>query len=453
MENSFKSRIIRLFLYKMESSALTVPFCVVLSLLSQVAWSADSIGTLGSVLGKAQIDRSGKIIPATKGMEIFATDRLITAEKAAVKIQFTDGGNIIAFENSNLKIEEYKVQLSGNSTTIKSAIDIAKGKVRFFVKPNPNGVSDVKFKTANAIMGIRGTSGAIAVEGGKTTAGLFTGSAEMSTPGGAKAMLAPNQQISASAGDRSLKVEPLSQSMTNMNAAAKTVDPGSGNEEKSGSKDEKKSDGKKSDDKKSDSLKKDDQKSTDDKKSDQTEKKSSGNSQTTKSQDKSSGNDLNSAKEDGAKPSPISASRSGDSDSAGPSKVEQPSVLSSDGAPEPSKIERKNVFSPDGSQGVIVKDDKLSAISSNSGGGFAAKTDVSKTASSGSGAEAAPIPQTQVLSVPTVNTDILKQIQEVQNTQSSNKIIENQVTEAVKQAEIPQKKTVKIRIDIPSIPQ
>ena len=419
MEKSFKSRIFLLFLNKMESSALTVPLCVTCSLLSHVAWSADSIGTLGSVLGKAQIDRIGKIIPAAKGMEIFATDRLITSEKAAVKIQFRDGGNIIAFENSNLKIEEYKVQLSGNSTTIKSAIDIAKGKVRFFVKPNPNGVSDVKFKTANAIMGIRGTSGAIAVEGGKTTAGLFTGSAEMSTPGGAKAMLAPNQQISASAGDRSLKVEPLSQSMTNMNAAAKTVDPGSGNDEKAGSKDDKKSDDKKSDDKKSDSVKKDDQKS----------------------------------KEDGAKPAPISASRGGDSDSAGTSKVEQPSVLSSDNAPEPSKIERKNVFSPDGSQGVIVKDDKLSAISSNSGGGFAAKTDVSKTASSGSGAEAAPIPQNQVVSVPTVNTDILKQIQEIQNTQSSNKVIENQVTEAVKQAEIPQKKTVKIRIDIPPVPQ
>ena len=439
MEKSFKSRIFLLFLNKMESSALTVPLCVTCSLLSHVAWSADSIGTLGSVLGKAQIDRIGKIIPAAKGMEIFATDRLITSEKAAVKIQFRDGGNIIAFENSNLKIEEYKVQLSGNSTTIKSAIDIAKGKVRFFVKPNPNGVSDVKFKTANAIMGIRGTSGAIAVEGGKTTAGLFTGSAEMSTPGGAKAMLAPNQQISASAGDRSLKVEPLSQSMTNMNAAAKTVDPGSGNDEKAGSKDDKKSDDKKSDDKKSDDKKSDDKKS-DDKKS--TDKKSD----SVKKDDQKS-------KDDGAKPAPISASRGGDSDGAGSSKVEQPSVLGSDNAPEPSKIERKNVFSPDGSQGVIVKDDKLSAISSNSGGGFAAKTDVSKTASSGSGAEAAPIPQTQVLSVPTVNTDILKQIPEVQNTQSNNKVIENQVTEAVKQAEIPQKKTVKIRIDIPPVPQ
>lgn len=180
---------------------LTVAVTFLMILLAFGAGSAlaatEAIGTLGAIVGKAVIKRGNEAIPAKKGMEIFETDRLQTEARTVVKISFTDGSSFMAFQDSELSISEYKVKAGGgDSMTVKSALDIAKGKVRFFVKPQPKGSVDVKFKTANAVMGIRGTSGLIdASQPGKTQLVLLTGKVEVSNPRvpGARVMVRPNE--------------------------------------------------------------------------------------------------------------------------------------------------------------------------------------------------------------------------------------------------------------------
>jgi hypothetical protein len=140
------------------------------------------VGKLGALIGKAFVVRDGQRLPAKKGMEIFSSDALVTEPKAVVKIQFTDGGNFMAFENSNVTIEEYNVKRQGDKLSLKSAFDIAQGKVRFFVKPGENRNNDSTFKTKNAVMGIRGTSGYIDARGGKTQLVVTTGKVQVSNP-------------------------------------------------------------------------------------------------------------------------------------------------------------------------------------------------------------------------------------------------------------------------------
>jgi FecR protein len=141
------------------------------------------IGNVGSLLGQATIFRNNKPLPVQKGMEVYPNDTLTTESNAAVKLTFTDGGTFMAFEKASVKISEYALKKEAGVTSLKSAFEIAKGKVRFFVKPDTNKKIDAKYKTSNAVMGIRGTSGFIdATNPEKTKLFVLTGKVEVSNP-------------------------------------------------------------------------------------------------------------------------------------------------------------------------------------------------------------------------------------------------------------------------------
>lgn len=170
---------------------------------SETAWAKSAVGKLGALIGKAHIVRDGAKIPAKKGMEVFATDALVTEPKAVVKIEFTDGGMFMAFENSSVTIEEYDVKRQGDKLSLKSAFDIAKGKVRFFVKPGENRQNDATYKTKNAVMGIRGTSGFIETSGDKTQLVVTTGKVEVKNPiNPAQSVLVPANHVTEVLGNR-----------------------------------------------------------------------------------------------------------------------------------------------------------------------------------------------------------------------------------------------------------
>jgi hypothetical protein len=238
-----------------------------------------SIGKLGNIIGKAEIVRGGKNISAAKGMDVFTTDVLVTSPKTAVKIQFIDGSTFMAFENASIKIEEYKVQANGNSVSLKSAINVVKGKVRFFVKPKPNGSNDSTFKTPNAVMGIRGTSGFIDTTiPGKTQLVVLTGKVEIRNPQAPQipVMVGANQMTDVVGRQNpTLPKEAPASLLSNLNSDATNVDQGrppaqgsdSQKESGDGKGEEKKDDSKKDDSKKEES-KQDDSKKDDAKKDD-----------------------------------------------------------------------------------------------------------------------------------------------------------------------------------------
>ncbi|WP_186644932.1 FecR family protein [Fluviispira vulneris] len=145
--------------------------------------SLESIGKLANIIGKAEILRAGKNIPAEKNMQIFETDIVTTFEKTAIKIEFNDGSYLMAFQDSKIKLAEYNIKAKeNNANDLKSAIEVAKGKIRFFVKPQEDGKVDAKFKTSNSVMGIRGTSGYIDTSAiGNTQILVTSGSVEVTS--------------------------------------------------------------------------------------------------------------------------------------------------------------------------------------------------------------------------------------------------------------------------------
>lgn len=199
------------------------------------------IGKLDNIIGEVAVIRAGKTLATKdvkKGMPVYATDRLITKGKATAKITFLEGtkesGSFIAFENSDFKIEEYKSQKEGDKVSLKSAFDIAKGKVRFFVKPEANKKIDAKYKTKNAVMGIRGTSGVIdATDPNKTQLVVMTGKVEVSNPlDPSKSVMVPaNQMTSVDAGKPPAPPKPAGDLILKLNSETNAVDPGASSKE------------------------------------------------------------------------------------------------------------------------------------------------------------------------------------------------------------------------------
>ena len=120
-------KLIRLILLYLCFATFVFPF-------SCFAQTSEGIGKLTNVIGKVEVIRSGKTLTAEKDFVLQEIDEVVTFDKTAIKITFNDGSNLMAFQNARLKLAEYKVKAKAeNVNDVKSAIDIVKGKVRFFV--------------------------------------------------------------------------------------------------------------------------------------------------------------------------------------------------------------------------------------------------------------------------------------------------------------------------------
>jgi tetratricopeptide (TPR) repeat protein len=118
---------------------------------------AAPIAELASATGKVSVLRSGEKISGSRGMKLFASDQLMTGSNSAAKILFADGSNFVVMQESSIEVEAYWTEAHAAKTTINSVFNVVRGKARFFFKPRDGG-HEGTVKTANAIMGVRGTS-------------------------------------------------------------------------------------------------------------------------------------------------------------------------------------------------------------------------------------------------------------------------------------------------------
>ncbi|MGY3805372.1 FecR family protein [Pigmentibacter ruber] len=161
---------------------LTLFFCIFLFLKAAFA-TDDEVGKIENIVGKAEFIVGKETVPVKRGDLIHPTDVIKTGENTIVKILFYDGADIILYEKSELKIKEYTVNLESEKKSLKGVFEDIKGKIRFFVKPDKTVQNDVKYKTNNAVMGVRGTGGFIvAPETGETQLVVTTGKVELSNP-------------------------------------------------------------------------------------------------------------------------------------------------------------------------------------------------------------------------------------------------------------------------------
>ena len=119
--------------------------------------AAEPAGVIKTVKGQVSIERAGAIAAAAPGAKVQAGDRIVTGPDGRVGVTLQDNTLLSAGPNSTLDLNAFAF----DSTTHAGAIDasvkrgtlaVVSGKI---AKQSPE---TVRFRTPNAILGVRGTS-------------------------------------------------------------------------------------------------------------------------------------------------------------------------------------------------------------------------------------------------------------------------------------------------------
>lgn len=177
--------------------------------------SETNAGRVTAISGNVRVIQGVSVVQAKVGMQIRESDRIQTASGGVVQVRFSDGSSFTVYEKSSIFVEQYR-ETSGRGSPINSAIDIAYGKLRFFVNPSGSRKKDAKFKTKTSVMGIRGTSGVIdAVDGGATQLLVLTGKVQVVNPGfpGVEVLVGPKSLTKVNPGAAPLPPSPASDAL------------------------------------------------------------------------------------------------------------------------------------------------------------------------------------------------------------------------------------------------
>jgi hypothetical protein len=133
------------------------------------ALAAEPAGVVKTVKGQVAIERPGEAAAAVPGARVHPGDRIVTGRDGQIGITLQDNTLLSAGPNSTLVLDDFVF----DSTTHAGAIDasvkrgtvaVVSGKI---AKQSPEAV---RFRTPNAILGVRGTSFVIDAGSGEVSA-------------------------------------------------------------------------------------------------------------------------------------------------------------------------------------------------------------------------------------------------------------------------------------------
>jgi len=114
-----------------------------------------NIGTIMTIQGKASVNRAGKLVKASNGMNLFEGDQIITQKKTKVQIMLNDNTTITIGPHSVFSFEEYFFDGTDNSSaTMKATRGFFRSVTGEIGKLAPERF---KIKTNLATIGVRGT--------------------------------------------------------------------------------------------------------------------------------------------------------------------------------------------------------------------------------------------------------------------------------------------------------
>lgn len=136
--------------------ALLPAVVLLASIVPAEAWAAQSAGTIKILTGEATVTRDASVLPAAIGQRIFPGDRIATASAGYLGIVLRDDTRITLGPNGEFLVREFDFDASSYAGSL--AVSFLKGTVRvvtgIIAKHTPDRV---KFDTATATIGIRGT--------------------------------------------------------------------------------------------------------------------------------------------------------------------------------------------------------------------------------------------------------------------------------------------------------
>jgi len=124
---------------------------------------AQDVGQIKTTKGAVHVERGGQRIAAAPGMNVRASDKLVTGADGAVGVTFLDNTMVSAGPSTVFEIERYQF----NSTTHggefdaslkKGSLAVVSGKM---VKQTPGSM---RVRTPSSVMGVRGTEFLVRVD-------------------------------------------------------------------------------------------------------------------------------------------------------------------------------------------------------------------------------------------------------------------------------------------------
>ena len=124
---------------------------------------AQDVGEIKTVKGAAHVEREGKKLPASAGMQLRQADTIVTGSDGAVGITFLDNSLFSAGPNSVLVINKYRFDTTTHAGEFdaslnKGSLAVVSGKM---VKQSPESM---RIRTPSSVMGVRGTEFIVRVD-------------------------------------------------------------------------------------------------------------------------------------------------------------------------------------------------------------------------------------------------------------------------------------------------
>lgn len=133
---------------------LTVLFLVLALSVNSYSQELDAIGVVSAYQGTVEVTRGVETLGVTQGMEVALGDIFDTGADSKVKIVFVDDTLIALGEDTSFEITEFVF----NPDERSSVSNITKGKMRSLINKFKGATSNVEYKTANAVAGVKGTT-------------------------------------------------------------------------------------------------------------------------------------------------------------------------------------------------------------------------------------------------------------------------------------------------------
>jgi hypothetical protein len=124
---------------------------------------AQDVGEIKTVKGTAHVEREGKKLPATVGLQLHQADTIVTGADGSVGITFLDNSLFSAGPNSVLVINKYRFDTTTHAGEFdaslnKGSLAVVSGKM---VKQSPDSM---RIRTPSSVMGVRGTEFVVKVD-------------------------------------------------------------------------------------------------------------------------------------------------------------------------------------------------------------------------------------------------------------------------------------------------
>jgi hypothetical protein len=121
------------------------------------AYAAQPAGVVKIAKGTVAIERAEEKRPVKAGMQVQVGDRIVTGHDGQIGITLRDNTLLSAGPNATVVLDKFAFDSTTNAGTIDASVkrgqlSVVSGKI---AKQSPESV---KFRTPNAILGVRGTS-------------------------------------------------------------------------------------------------------------------------------------------------------------------------------------------------------------------------------------------------------------------------------------------------------